>query len=57
MPPLARTISGTRYVADDNPLGLRTLSLQFSDDRTARTRHLSFSAASGTFRWAFVADR
>jgi CubicO group peptidase (beta-lactamase class C family) len=33
IPPLARTISGTRYVADDNPIGLRTLSLQFSGDR------------------------
>ena len=32
-PPLARSISGTRYVADDNPIGLRTLSLQFSGDR------------------------
>jgi CubicO group peptidase (beta-lactamase class C family) len=34
IPPLARTISGTKYVADDNPIGLRTLSLQFSGDRT-----------------------
>jgi CubicO group peptidase (beta-lactamase class C family) len=33
IPRLARTISGTRYVADDNPIGLRTLSLQFSGDR------------------------
>jgi hypothetical protein len=33
MPSLAWTISGTRYVADDNPIGLRTLSLQFSGDR------------------------
>jgi CubicO group peptidase (beta-lactamase class C family) len=32
IPPLARTISGQRYVADDNPIGLRTLSLQFSGD-------------------------
>jgi hypothetical protein len=31
MPSLAGTISGTTYVADDNPLGLRKLSLQFSD--------------------------
>jgi CubicO group peptidase (beta-lactamase class C family) len=27
---LAHVISGTRYVADDNPLGLRTFSLKFS---------------------------
>jgi len=33
MPSLARTISGARCVADDNPIGLRTLSLQFSGDR------------------------
>ena len=33
IPPLARTISGARYMADDNPIGLRTLSLQFSGDR------------------------
>jgi len=33
IPPLARTISGTRFVAEDNPIGLRTLSLQFSGDR------------------------
>jgi hypothetical protein len=33
LPSLARTISGTTYVAEDNPLGLRTLSLQFSGDR------------------------
>ena len=37
IPPLARTISGTRYVADDNPIGLRTLSLQFSGDRAHAT--------------------
>jgi hypothetical protein len=32
LPSLARTISGTTYVADENPIGLRTLSLQFSRD-------------------------
>jgi CubicO group peptidase (beta-lactamase class C family) len=37
IPPLARAISGTRYVADDNPIGLRTLSLQFSGDRAHAT--------------------
>ena len=33
IPPIARTISGTRYLPDDNPIGLRTLSLHFSGDR------------------------
>jgi CubicO group peptidase (beta-lactamase class C family) len=38
LPPLARTISGTRFVADDNPIGLRTLSLEFSGERA----HVAF---------------
>ena len=42
MPSLARTISGTTYVADDNPLGLRTLSLQFSGDRDRANAALEF---------------
>jgi CubicO group peptidase (beta-lactamase class C family) len=42
MPPLARTISGTTYVADDNPLGLRTLSLQFSGDGDRANAALEF---------------
>lgn len=32
IPPVARTISGTRFVAEDNPIGLRTIALQFSSD-------------------------
>ena len=35
LPPLARTISGVRYVAEENRLGLRTLSVRFAGD-TAR---------------------
>jgi len=33
IPPLARKISSTRYVADDNAIDLRTFSLQFDGDR------------------------
>jgi len=33
LPALASTISGTRYVAEDNPLGLRAISVRFSGDR------------------------
>ena len=42
MPLLARTISGKTYVPDDNPLGLRTLSLQFSGDRDRANAALEF---------------
>ena len=42
MPSLARTISGLTYVADDNPLGLHTLSLQFSDNRDRADAALEF---------------
>ena len=42
MPSLAGTISGRKYVADDNPLGLRTLSLQFSDDGDRANAALEF---------------
>jgi hypothetical protein len=42
MPSLARTISGRTYKADDNPLGLRTLSLQFSGDGNGANAALEF---------------
>ena len=41
-PSLAQTISGTTYVADDNPLGLRTLSLHFSNDHDRADVALAF---------------
>ena len=37
LPPLAGAMSGTRYEADDNAIGLRTLSMQFSSDRAEAT--------------------
>jgi CubicO group peptidase (beta-lactamase class C family) len=37
LPPLARSISGRRYVAQVNPLQLRTLSLTFADDHAQAT--------------------
>ena len=42
MPSLVRAISGRTYVADENPLGLRTLSLQFSDDGDRANAALEF---------------
>ena len=41
-PSLAQTISGTTYVANNNPLGLRTLSLHFSNDHDRADVALAF---------------